>query len=684
MPSLLEAVSDRFHASRAARSVGLVVALLAALGLALLGAAPAAAHAELDHSDPPVDAIVATSPPQVTLYFTEEIETKFSSATLDDQTGHPVAGATSHPGPGSTVLILAVPPHLPDGTYSVVWQTVSKDDGHYAEGYFSFTVGTQANAAAVVVPTLGAAGPPSWVQAVARWLAFIGLAVAVAIWPLWLLVLRPAISPAWQAGPNLTRRVRRLAVAALLLALLGDIAVLLVQADAAPGGFVHAVVTTLRDTRFGRLWLLRLGLLFAYASALTVAGWWWPWRRKVEAVAALALAAVLALPFSLVAHAAAQPAGRTSAVAADLLHLLAASLWVGGLVLLVGGLGPTLRDLTPAGRRAVLLRAIPRFSLLALTAWGVMGITGLYAAWLQVGDWAGLRTTAYGHTLTVKVLLLAPLLALGAFNLLVVTRRLRRATDEGAVRAWCRHFLLAISAEVVLAVAVLVVVGLLTSQDPARDVLASRVGQASLTFHAGGRSATLTVAPATPGFNRDRLTITRPALPAAATVILRLTPPQQALGQQDLTMVRAVGNVFEAQTGNFSLLGTWTVELIVRVPGRDDLTATQPLAIGTTPPVGDVPSPPWRFGELGLLGLLLLAGGIGGIVAAALGVRGPRRTALGGVGLAVVVVGLLLLLQGRTSAAHGAASGIPTALAPCCSRLDARTPTVAVGLADAP
>ena len=38
-------------------------------------------------------------------------------------------------------------------------------------------------------------------KTLSRWVPYLGLALAVAVWPIWLLVLRPGISPAWQAGP---------------------------------------------------------------------------------------------------------------------------------------------------------------------------------------------------------------------------------------------------------------------------------------------------------------------------------------------------------------------------------------------------------------------------------------------------------------------------------------------------
>ena len=417
---------------RPAAALPALLVLLALLAGAMISPCPAAAHAFLDESDPAANAILPTPPRTVTLRFTERLERSYSEAALHDQLGREVDGGQSRFGDDAYTMVLDVPAGLPNGTYSVLWRTLSMDDGHTAEGYVPFTIGSEADAMPVVPPAAtatGGGGPPEWLRAASRWLALLGLAVAVAVWPVWLLVLRPGVAPVWQLGPSFTRRVRRLATGALGLALLGSLVALLVQAAgvAAGDGFVAGLATTLNETRFGTLWLVRVGLFLVYAAALMTAGWWWPWRRPAAAVAALALAALLPLPFSLIAHASAQPAGRATAVAADVLHLLAASVWAGGLLVLVAALVPLLRDLTPAGRREVLARVIPRFSTLALIAWGVMGLTGVYSAWLQVGNLAALRETAYGQSLTVKLLLLVPMLALAAFNLFLVTRRIRGA-----------------------------------------------------------------------------------------------------------------------------------------------------------------------------------------------------------------------------------------------------------------
>lgn len=643
--------------------------------MALAAPRSALAHAFLDESDPAANAILPTAPQTVTLRFTEPLERSYSQAELHDQTGAKVGGAASRfAADDPFVLLVDLPANLANGTYSVLWRTLSTADGHTAQGYLPFTVGTQADVAAVVPPAPPDAGggPPAWLTTLGRWLSLVGVAATIAVWPIWLLVLRPAISPVWQLGPELTRRVRAVAVGAVALALGGGLLALVVQGIslAAGRGLVDGVRVALTETRFGDLWLLRIGLILIYAAVLLAVAWWWPARRRGAAALALALGALLPLPFSLISHAAAQPAGRATAVAADALHLLAAALWGGGLLVLVAALPATLRDLTPAGRRVFLARAIPRFSLLALVAWGVLALTGGYAGWLQVGNLTALRETPYGQSLLVKLALTIPLLALAAFNLLLVTRRLRRAAADPVAAVWSRRFLTAITTEAVLVLAVLLVVGRLTAQAPAREVLAQEAGRVAVPFAADGQIGTLYLTPGMVGPNHYRLELGSGhdhgagpgTAPVEAVLRVELDSAETETGEKEIRLTQAAGSAFEGHGSEFSIDGEWRIEALVRQAGQADwrAEATRPMSAGGS--ALDLPGPPPRFAENGVVGLLLLVAGILGVVFAvqAGGGRPLFRKESLGLGAAALAIGAILLLQARlptsgTNAAPGLA-----------------------------
>src|SRR5215213_8145371 len=210
-------------------AVLLIICVVAQLALA---PGPVAAHAFLESSDPVANAVLPTAPQSITLTFTESLETSYSRAELFDEAGALVPGATSTIGPQPLTMVVTIPSGLGNGTYSLLWRTLSAVDGHTAQGYLPFTIGTEADVRIVAPPAVATTADalPEWTLAAARWLALLGLAAVAAVWPVWLFVVRPAISPAWQLGPKLTRRVRRYAIGAFTFSLLANVVALIVQA----------------------------------------------------------------------------------------------------------------------------------------------------------------------------------------------------------------------------------------------------------------------------------------------------------------------------------------------------------------------------------------------------------------------------------------------------------------------
>jgi copper transport protein len=634
------------------------LAMLCIVAQVMLPAKPVTAHAFLESSEPTANAVLPTAPQSVTLTFTEPLEMSYSRAELFDETGALVPGATATIGPEPRSMTVAIPPGLANGTYSLLWRTLSTVDGHTAQGYLPFTIGTDADVRIVAPPAVEttAGALPEWALSVARWLALLGMAAVAAVWPVWLFVVRPAISPAWQLGPKLTRRVRRYTSGAFAFSLLANLGALVVQAAAisGPADLLNGLTTTLGDTRYGTWWLVRVGVLLVFAAVLLGTAWWWPWRRRPATILALVASAALPLPFALISHAGAEPAGQATAVAFDYVHLLGASLWAGGLLFLTVAMAPTVRDLTAAGRRVVLGRALPRFSLLALIAWGVMGFTGLYSAWLQVGNLPALTGTPYGQTLILKLILIVPLLGLGAFNLAVVTRKLRAAETEEQVEGWGNHFVSALIAEAVIVTLLLGVVGMLIGTPPARQVMEQQAGSLRIALEADGQTGTLIITPGTVGPNHYRLELgsgheAHLRNPAVTDATLRLSLPERQTGQIDVPLLGAPSGGFEAHGSELAFPGDWQLQLTVRMPGQPDwvVATTQPISSSVSP--AQIPAPPPLFGVGGVAALVLLVLGIVGIAFALLGGTPVFRKEAAGLGTAAIVAGIVLLFQARLS-----------------------------------
>ncbi|MFD0591957.1 CopD family protein [Catellatospora coxensis] len=129
-------------------------------------------------------------------------------------------------------------------------------------------------------------------------------------------------------------------------------------------------------------------------------------RRHVAAAAAAALAAMAP---ALVGHTrAASP--ELPVVGADALHLLAGSVWLGGLA----GLALTLPAL--AGRGTTAAEVLARFSTAAAGVLAALVATGTLLVWRILGSWTALVDTGYGRLVLAKIAVVLAALAIAAWN----------------------------------------------------------------------------------------------------------------------------------------------------------------------------------------------------------------------------------------------------------------------------
>lgn len=212
-------------------------------------------------------------------------------------------------------------------------------------------------------------------------------------------------------------RLRRLATASAALALVLGTAWFLAEASVVSGlsrpmALLGALPSLLTYLGFARLLALRLALLILLLAWLAVlpAGRLGGWRLGVLCAAA---GGALGLQPWL-GHAGAA-GGRAEEILpwAELVHLLGAALWLGGLP----ALRVTLRIADPGP-------ALRRFAAVALVA--VLAIAGSGAAqgWYLVGGIGRLTDTGYGRTVLLKMVLFAAALILALANRLVLSRRL--------------------------------------------------------------------------------------------------------------------------------------------------------------------------------------------------------------------------------------------------------------------
>lgn len=175
-------------------------------------------------------------------------------------------------------------------------------------------------------------------------------------------------------------------------------------------------------THYGNLWLVRPVAIMALWIG------WWAGRRRLDscAIPAFMLGAgvVIAMTRSASGHAA-DMGDLTLPELMDCLHLLAGSIWGGGLMVLSTVVLPKMVEIHKY-RRALIAYIAHRFSTLAGIALSTVLVTATYNTWIQVGSFRALWETPYGRIVVIKILLLFVLIVIGVSNRYISVPFLRK------------------------------------------------------------------------------------------------------------------------------------------------------------------------------------------------------------------------------------------------------------------
>ena len=107
--------------------------------LLVVGSARLEAHAFLKDADPGVGSTIQTSPGEIRIRFTENIEPTVSSIQVFDASGKEVDKRDLYLDRSDHALLHVSLPSLDAGTYKVVWRVVSVDT-HVTNGNFTFRI----------------------------------------------------------------------------------------------------------------------------------------------------------------------------------------------------------------------------------------------------------------------------------------------------------------------------------------------------------------------------------------------------------------------------------------------------------------------------------------------------------------------------------------------------------------
>jgi len=540
----------------------ITVALLCAFaGIALAGGV-ADAHANYVRSNPASDARLVKAPTEVRIEFSEQPDPKGSEIQVLDTAGkrHDKGDIALSGDPNG--LRVSLEP-IAEGGYTVAWTATSAVDGHTTKGSFAFVVGNGPLPAIKDVPD--AAPPPSPLEVAGRALSYAGIALGLGTAFFVLFLAPPGIDP---------RRESLLLGIAGTLVVAGSLALVVDQGGKLP-------------PRLGAMLATRAlaGLVLAAAASMP----WLALMRPVGVIAgggtvtlgpfatfrprrmvALAAGISAALTATLVSHATA--IGSLKDIVLDFAHVLSVSVWSGGVVALLWCVLLVDRDERANDARA-LGATVLRFSLTALVAIAILITAGTLQAFDRLVLVEDLYETPYGIALAVKIVLVAVALVIGAFNLFRWGPRLRAGLR--ARTALVRDTV----AETAIFIVILVAASFLTAFAPPAQLSAAAFDQ---TQHVSGLRLEMLIATGQPGRNRFVLRVHQGLAPVtgAEKVAFRFTMVEHDMGEQELVAAERAPGEYVADGSPASMFGTWRLQAIVRIAGREDVSTIFTFPVG--------------------------------------------------------------------------------------------------------
>jgi copper transport protein len=464
------------------------------------------------------------------------------------------------------------------GWYLVYWRVISVD-GHPVRGAFTFAVGPNPGPQPqFVIPSISeTAATPRLL--IARWLTFLTFMSAIGLFALRMFIGRPLK----RVLPESSLRAVSIGFAITLGAALvvTPAYVLLATAEFAlrPVTDLGTIVPLARDSAFGRGFIDLELVLALFGAAACVTFWLDRPERRHRSIAELlaTTGAVLAATAALVVPGAAGHAAQTSprgvAVALDALHLLAGSLWIGGLI----GLVILWLSAGALHRVSVLSYVVPRFSRVAFGSVLLLIASGTWASVLHLPTIATLWETSYGKALLAKIVLLLGAMTLAPINLLRTKPRLAAAERRPDLAAGAAVLLRRlVQGEIVFVVAAIFFAALLSSLPPPSAALAqvksasARVGPGPVveTVRKNGYVVRIRVAPnraAVP--NTFSVEVTRDGKPVPAAVFARFAMLDMEMGNQEYRLREVRPGVFERSAPALVMVGHWALDFEVAPTG---------------------------------------------------------------------------------------------------------------------
>jgi copper transport protein len=504
-----------------------------------------------------------------------------------------------------------------DTIYSVSWRTLSLDDGHITEGAYVFGIGDIGD-----IATAGGGQETRFVtstlDALLKW-PLIVAQTAIVGGAFGHLFFRKSFSRIKANNNNADRHPKEsdnVAIKRLAIIITGSsvaiagfaTALLFLQASnlatSENSDYFSIFQSLLSGSPSGSVWMLRIA---SSAAIIALATGYYVRARKdrgsapsIMMMAAILVAGAASIfSNSMLSHNSAAPVYPELAIFTDWVHFMAVSIWVGGLFYFSTVAMDMIRatsngDSIQTHRLLSLL--LPRFSILAIISLGIIGITGIYMAWIHVRDFDSLFQTAYGTSLIIKLSSAAPMVALGGYHQLVLHKNMvvlaaggprhggaggnesESTKNKAKNRDTATRFGKTVKIESIIGIGVLLAASFLTITSPPSQAHHEGAGGSSMgylhTVPVDGTEVTFAISPFQVGVNTFTVMLKNEAGQPPANiqnVFVRFTNTQAGIGPIIATLEKTDEGTYSVTGAFLSQQGTWKIDLIAQRIGEYDL-----------------------------------------------------------------------------------------------------------------
>ncbi|MFT8322153.1 MAG: copper resistance CopC/CopD family protein [Bacillus sp. (in: firmicutes)] len=374
------------------------------------------AHAYITKASPAEGESVESPPKEVTIEFNEKIQSGFTNITVLNSSGKRVdkKNVAIDKQTGKIVSV-ELENDLPNDVYSIEWRVLSAD-GHSVSGIIPFSIGDPPKGVTLSSKQYTVDKSTTISVAINKVLLYTGFCLYMGILLFYTVWFRGRISEKLRAK---TQKTTLFALGCMIISI-GSFLIIQTETNAGISFFqsMRPVywMETLKNTKEGFIWIIQVVLLIIVLGAQHILHTKNLYTKKVAWILPAAAFLGLMAGKAFIGHPSSSPYN-TAAILLDFLHLVGASVWLGGIMVIV--------LLLPSGvfakqgeKHDIYWRTVQNYSHWALFSVALLALSGAINASLLIPDFHSLVSTSYGIILLVKLALVLFMLLFGCYHLI--------------------------------------------------------------------------------------------------------------------------------------------------------------------------------------------------------------------------------------------------------------------------